>query len=51
LRTVSEAATAKRHVANLRSHLEQIARLGHSGNRRDNLSPGVRIVVHGKYNI
>jgi toxin ParE1/3/4 len=51
LSTVSSVATATRYLENLRSHLEQIARLGHSGSPRDNISPGLRIVVHGNYNI
>jgi toxin ParE1/3/4 len=51
LRAVSDPATAKRYVAGINEHLEQIARLGHSGSPRDAISPGLRIVVHGNYNI
>jgi plasmid stabilization system protein ParE len=51
LETVSGAATATRYLANRRSRLEQIARLGHSGSPRGAISPGLRIVVHGNYNI
>ena len=31
--------------------MERIARLGHSGTPRHNLSPGLRLVVHGNHNI
>lgn len=48
---VSGEATAERYLTDLRGHLERIARLGHSGSPRHNLSPGLRIVVHGDYNI
>jgi plasmid stabilization system protein ParE len=51
LTTVSGEATAERYLANLRSHIERIARLGHSGTPRHNLSPGLRLDVHGNYNI
>jgi toxin ParE1/3/4 len=51
LKAVSDPATAKRYVAAVNVHLEQIARLGHSGSPRDDISPGLRIVVHGTYNI
>jgi plasmid stabilization system protein ParE len=51
LKTVSGVATAKRYVADLRSHLERLARLGHSGVPRNNIGPGLRLVVHGNYNI
>jgi toxin ParE1/3/4 len=51
LRAVSDPATAERYVAGINKHLERIARLGHSGSPRDAISPGLRIVVHGNYNI
>jgi plasmid stabilization system protein ParE len=51
LKTVSEPATAKRFIAKLNTRLERIARLGHSGVPRDKISPGLRLVVHGNYNI
>ena len=31
--------------------MERIARVGHSGVPRNNISPGLRLVVHGRYNI
>jgi toxin ParE1/3/4 len=43
--------TAKRFLAKLRSHLEHLALLGHSGVPRNELSPGLCLVVHGNYNI
>ena len=51
MKTVSGTATATRYVANLRSHMERIARVGHSGVPRNNISPGLRLAVHGRYNI
>jgi plasmid stabilization system protein ParE len=51
LEKVSGVAPATRYVADLRSHIEEIARLGHSGSPREEISPGLRIVVHGNYNI
>jgi toxin ParE1/3/4 len=51
LKAVSGIATAKRYLADLRSHMEQVARVGHSGVPRDLISPGLRLVVHGNYNI
>jgi plasmid stabilization system protein ParE len=51
LRTVSDPATANRFVAKLNEHLERIALLGYSGVLRDNIRPGLRLAVHGNYNI
>jgi plasmid stabilization system protein ParE len=51
LKTVSGVATAERYLADLRSHLESIARLGHSGVPRNEINPGLRLAVHGRYNI
>lgn len=31
--------------------MAKIAALGHSGVPRDNISPGLRLAVHGNYNI
>jgi plasmid stabilization system protein ParE len=43
--------TAERYIAGINDHLERIARLGHSGVPRGNMSPGLRLVVHANYNI
>jgi toxin ParE1/3/4 len=51
LKTVSDVATAKRYLANIRSHLERIARTGTSGAPRGDIEPGLRLAVHGNYNI
>ena len=51
MRTVGGKATAERYLADLRRHLERTAELGHGGSPRHNLSPGLRLVVHGNYNI
>ena len=51
MKTVSGVATAERYFANLCSHLERLARLGHSGVPRSSISPGLRLAVHGRYNI
>jgi toxin ParE1/3/4 len=51
LKAVSDPITAERYVAEINQHLERIARLGHSGSPRDAISAGLRIVVHGNYNI
>jgi plasmid stabilization system protein ParE len=51
LKAVSDPGTAERYVAGINTHLEQVARLGHSGSPRDAISPGLRIVAHGNYNI
>jgi plasmid stabilization system protein ParE len=48
---VSDPVTAGRFIAGLNSHLERIARLGHSGVPRNNMSLGLRLAVHGNYNI
>jgi plasmid stabilization system protein ParE len=32
-------------------HLERIAATGHSGVPRDTIRPGLRLAVHGNYNI
>jgi plasmid stabilization system protein ParE len=32
-------------------HLERIANTGHSGVPRDAVKPGLRLAVHGRYNI
>lgn len=45
------AATARRFIAKLNKHLERIALLGHSGVPRDKIRPGLRLAVHGNYNI
>jgi plasmid stabilization system protein ParE len=51
LKTVSGVATAGRFIAKLNKYLEHIARLGTSGVPRDEISPGLRLIVHGNYNI
>ena len=51
LKAVSDIATAKRFIAALNDHLERIARTGHSGVPRNKISPDLRLVVHGNYNI
>jgi toxin ParE1/3/4 len=38
-------------VAGLHAHLARIAASGHSGVPRAVLSPSLRLVVHGRYNI
>jgi plasmid stabilization system protein ParE len=38
-------------IGELSTHVKRIARLGHSGVPRDNLRPGLRLAVHGRYNI
>ena len=35
----------------LNGHLQRIARIGHSGVPRNNVRPGLRLAVHGRYNI
>jgi len=39
LKTVAGVATAKRYLANLRRHLERIARLGHGDAPRNKVQP------------
>jgi len=46
-----DPATADCFVLRLYAHLEQIAALGHSGVPRDNIRPGLRLAIHGRYNI
>jgi len=48
---LDEPRDAGRFVRKLHDRLQKIAALGHSGNPRDALSPGLRIAAHGKYNI
>jgi plasmid stabilization system protein ParE len=43
--------TAGRFIARLDAHLERIAFLGHSGVPRDNVRAGLRLAVHGRYNV
>jgi plasmid stabilization system protein ParE len=43
--------TARTFIAKLSDHLERIARTGHSGVPRDTVRPGLRLAVHGRYNI
>jgi len=33
------------------THLERIAHTGHAGVPRDTVRPGLRLAVHGRYNI
>ncbi len=51
LKAVSDPVTAKRYIAGINKHLERIAQFRHNGSPRDTISPGLRIVVHGNYNI
>jgi plasmid stabilization system protein ParE len=51
LRTVSDQQTAGRFLARLNKHIERIAQLGHSGVPRGSINPGLRLAVHGAYNI
>jgi toxin ParE1/3/4 len=44
-------AAADRFVLGLYAHFERIAGLGHSGVPRDKIRPGLRLSVHGRYNI
>jgi plasmid stabilization system protein ParE len=48
---VAGPRAASRFVAKLNLHLERIALLGHGGVPRDNVRPGLRLAVHGRYNI
>ena len=48
---MSDAETARRFISRLNAHLQRIARLGHSGVPRDNVRSGLRLSVHGRYNI
>jgi plasmid stabilization system protein ParE len=43
--------TAQHFIANLTAHLERIALTGYGGVPRDAISPGLRLAVHGRYNI
>jgi toxin ParE1/3/4 len=47
----SGAATATTFIAGIAAHLERIARTGHAGVPRDTVRPGLRLAVHGRYNI
>jgi toxin ParE1/3/4 len=42
---------ADRFVLRLYQHMTRLAALGHSGVPRDKVRPGLRLVVHGRYNI
>ena len=42
---------ADRFVLQLYAHLEEVAKLGHSGVPRNDIDPGLRLAVHGNYNI
>jgi toxin ParE1/3/4 len=48
---MADTATATRFIADLASHMERIALTGHSGVPRDTIRPGLRLSVHGRYNI
>ena len=40
-----------RLVLAIYAHFDRIAATGHSGVLRDNMRPGLRLAVHGRYNI
>jgi toxin ParE1/3/4 len=46
-----DPVTADRFVLRLYDHMVRIAALGNSGVPRDNIRPGLRLAVHGNYNI
>ena len=46
-----DPAAADRLVLAIYAHFDRIAATGHSGVPRDNLRPGLRLAVHGRYNI
>ncbi|MEZ0302405.1 MAG: type II toxin-antitoxin system RelE/ParE family toxin [Hyphomicrobiaceae bacterium] len=48
---VADPRTARRFIAKLNLHLERIAHTGHSGAPRNDVRPGLRLAVHGRYNI
>ncbi len=51
LSRVADSATALRFIAKLNGRLQRIARLGSGGVPSDNIRPGLRLAVHGRYNI
>ena len=51
LADVADAATARAFIAKLAAHLQRIAATGHAGVPRDGIRPGLRLSVHGRYNI
>jgi toxin ParE1/3/4 len=42
---------AQRFTSEIVDHLHRIAELGHSGVPRSSIRPGLRLSVHGRYNI
>jgi toxin ParE1/3/4 len=44
-------AAADRFVLRLYAHIDRLAAVGSSGVPRDNVRPGLRLSVHGRYNI
>jgi toxin ParE1/3/4 len=46
-----DLAAADRLALAIYAHFDRIAATGHSGVPRDNLRPGLRLAVHGRYNI
>jgi toxin ParE1/3/4 len=42
---------ARRFVSEIVDHLHRIAEIGHSGVPRDSIRAGLRLSVHGRYNI
>ena len=46
-----DPAAADRLVLAIYAHFDRLAATGHSGVPRDNLRPGLRLAVHGRYNI
>jgi toxin ParE1/3/4 len=43
--------TAAKFVMKLVGHLERIAATGHGGVPRNTIRPGLRLAVHGRYNV
>jgi len=48
---VADRETARAFITKLAVHLERIAATGHAGVPRDRIRPGLRLSVHGRYNI
>jgi toxin ParE1/3/4 len=46
-----DVSSAAKFLAKLAGHLERIAATGHGGVPRNTIRPGLRLAVHGRYNI